>query len=165
MPEANLLITFEPVHEKSAKDEILALLKGVKETAKVLKIEEGLAEVSVKDARKAIKNLRGLTNDKFMYTFYWWPVDKWCKADIKGMQTCIKKLQEGIKKSEKWKLDLAKRKTKKEYPQDIIIKLTEVIDKPNVDLSSPDKIIKVEIIGGKAAVSLLAKNELLKGKE
>lgn len=160
---ANLLVTFEPVHEKSAKAEIEALLKEVgKGTIK--KMEEGLAEISVKDARATIKALKDIDSSKFEYTFYWWPVDEWCKSEIKNMQACIKKLGEQIGNEEKWKMDLSKRKTEKEYPKDIIIKLTEGIEKPNVDLSNPDKIIKVEIVGNKAAVSLLSKDELLKKK-
>lgn len=162
MAEANLLVTFDPVHQESAKTEIQALLKEVGQEGKILKAEEGLAEVLVKDARAVIKKLATLSSDKFNYSFYWWPVDVWCKAEIKEMQTYIKKLQEGIKPKEKWKMDLTKRKTTKEWPKDIIIKLTDVVDKPNVDLKNPDKIIKVEIIGNKAALSLLTKNELFK---
>lgn len=162
MAEANLLVTFDPVHKESAKAEIEALLKEAGQEVKVEKIEEGLAEITVKDARKTVKALAGIDSKKFQYTFYWWPVDTWCKSEIEDMQKCIKKLQEGIKKEERWKMDLAKRKTTKEYPKDIIIKLTEVVDKPNVDLKNPDKIVKIEIVGDKAAVSLLSKDELLK---
>ena len=43
----------------------------------------------------------------------------------------------------------------------MIMKLTEVIDKPKVDLSNPDKIVQVEIVGKQAGISLLAKDELL----
>ncbi len=159
MPEANLLVTFDPVHQESAKAEIETLIKETGESAKILKIEEGLAEIKVKDARKTIKKI---DTSKFEYTFYWWPADKWSKSDIKSMQKVIVGLEKGIKKEEKWKMDFAKRKVTQEYPKDIIIKLTDVIDKPNVDLKNPDKIIKIEIMGNRAAISLLTKDELLK---
>ena len=164
MPEANLLVTFEPSHESSSKAEIENLLKEVKESAKILAIGEGLAQVSVKDAKKALSSLLKIAkknSEKFSYTYNWWPVDKWCKAEIKDMQKVIAELEKGIKKDDKWKLDLAIKQTTKTYPKNVIIQLTEVIDKPNVDLDSPDKIIKVEIVKEKAALSLLTKDEVL----
>lgn len=164
MAQGNLLVSFDPVHEESAKAEILGLLKEAKQEGKIISASQGLAEVSVKDARKAIKSLLEIAKkniDKFKYTFNWWPVDKWCKAEIKEMQNVIKKIQEGIKKDEKWKMDLVKRKTVKEYGKDLIIKLTDVIDKPKVDLNSPQKIVKVEIDGERAAISLLTPDEIL----
>ena len=161
MPKANLLVTFDPVHEGSAKTEITTLIKEVGKEAKIIKVEAGLAELSVANARGTVKAVAKLSKDKFNYTFYWWPVDKWCKSEMKDMQKVIKQLEKGIAKEEKWKMDLAKRKTTKEYPKDIIIKLTDIVDKPNVDLKNPEKIIKVEIIENRAAISLLAKDELL----
>ena len=95
--------------------------------------------------------------EKLNYSFHWWSVDEWCKAEIKDMQKVIAKLEKDIKASEKWKLEFTKRKTDKDYGKDIIFKLTEVVDKPKVDLKNPDKIIKVEVIGNKAAISLIGK--------
>lgn len=164
MATGNLLVSFDPVHEEAAKAEILGLLKEAKQEGKVIRLSEGLAEVSVKDPRKAIKALTEIAKkniDKFKYTFNWWPVDEWCKAEIKDMQQVIKKLQEGIKKEEKWKMDLIKRKPVKDYGKDLIIKLTDVVDKPKVDLTNPQKIIKVEIDGDRAAISLLVPEEIL----
>jgi len=164
MPEANLLVTFDPLHAESAKAEIGALLKEVGEASKILKFDEGLAEITVKEPRKAVKALLKICvkdGSKFKYSFNWWPVDKWCKADIKEMQKVIAEFDKSIKKEEKWKLDFSKRRTSKDYGRDIIVKLTEVIDKPNVDLSNPDKIIKADVIGDRAAISLLSKDEIL----
>lgn len=168
MAEANLLVTFDPVHQESAKKEIETLMKEIKQDAKITKMEDGLAHIIAKDAKKVVSELLKLAKketSKFNYTFHWWPVDKWCKAEIKEMQKVIADLQKEIKKEEKWKMEFAKRKTTKEYPKNIIIQLTEVVDKPKVDLSSPQKIIKVEIIGDKAAISLLTKDEIVSRKQ
>lgn len=162
--EPNLLITFDPVHEESAKLEIDAAVKETGKKAEIVKTEDGLAELNTENARELIKALKTVDKGKFNYTFYWWPVDEWCKSKIEDMQKCIKKIQEGIKADEKWKMDLAKRKEKQEYPKDLIIKLTDAVDKPKVDLKNPDKIIKVEIIGDKAAISLLAPEEIFNTK-
>ena len=164
MADGNLLVSFDPVHEESAKAEILGLLKEVKQTGKIISSSEGLAEISVKDGKKAVTALFGIAKkniEKFKYTYNWWPVDKWCKAELSDMQKVIKKLQEDIKPTESWKMDLLKRKTVKEYGKDVIIKLTEVVDKKKVDLNNPQKIIKVEIDGDRVGISLLTSDELL----
>ena len=163
MVEANLLVTFEPTHADSAKKEIESLLSEVKEKAKILKADEGLAEISVKDAKKAVKALNVMAKknkERFSHTFHWIPVEKWCKATIPEMQKAIKELQKNISAKEKWKMDIGRRKTDL-HEKELILKLTEVIDKTNVDLKNPDKIFKVEIIGNKAGISVLDKEELL----
>lgn len=164
MAEVNLLVTFDPVHKQSAKTEIENIIKEAGEKAKIEKIEEGLVEIKTSNAKKIIKKIIDIAKkdiDKFNYTFNWWPVDKWCKSEIKDMQKAISEIEKNIKETEKWKMDFSKRKTDKDYGKDIIIKLTEVVDKPKVDLNKPDKTIKVEIIGDKAAISLIAKGESL----
>lgn len=163
--EGNLLVTFDPTHQDSALKEISELLKEIKEKADILKAEEGVAEVLVKDAKKAVKELSKVCAsniDKFAYTFHWIPLDKWCKNAVEDMQKVIKGFVKDIKQNEKWKMDLKVRKMK-EKPDEIklIMKLTEVVDRPNVDLQNPEKIIKVEIIGNKAGLALLGKDELL----
>ena len=77
------------------------------------------------------------------------------------MQKEIKKLQKGIKKTEKWKLDLHKRQFDKIHFTELVLKLTEVVDKPKVDLESPQKILEVQVMGKKTGLSLLNKDELL----
>lgn len=163
--EANLLVTFDPTHQESALKEISSLLESIKEKADILNAEEGIAQVLVKDAKKAVKELTALCKknmDKFAYTFHWEPIEKWCKAGIADMKKVIKSFGEKIKKDEKWKMELKVRKVK-EKPDEIklIVDLTGVVDKPKVDLQNPEKIINVEIIGNKAGLALLGKDELL----
>ncbi|UCD20664.1 MAG: hypothetical protein JSW08_02725 [archaeon] len=162
--KGNLIVSFDPVHEEAAKAEILGILKESKNTGKLVGVSEGLAEVSVTNPRKAIKGLLVLAKkniNKFRYTFNWWPVDKWCKSDISDMQKVIKVLQKKIKDNEAWKLDLIKRKLIKNYGSELIVRLTDVVDKKNVNLNKPQKILRVEIDGERAAISLLAPEDLL----
>ena len=163
--EANLIVTFDPSHQESALKEIEALLKEVKEKADVIKADEGVAEVHVKDAKKAVLGLAGLAKknlDKFPHTLHWIPIEKWTKSSVEEMQKVIKTYEKGIGQNEKWKMDLKVRKVKTK-PDEIklIMKLTEGVNRPKVDLENPEKIIKVEIIGNKAGLALLGKNELL----
>jgi len=160
---ANLLVTFDPTKTESAKAEILARLQEIKEAPAIAKIDDGLAEVNVKDAKKAVSALKKIAvknKDKFASTFNWIPVEVWCAAKIPDMQKTVKDLQKGIAEKEKWKMDIGRHKTEL-HERDLIIKLTEVIEKPNVDLSKPDKIVKVEVVKDKCAISLLNPEELL----
>jgi tRNA(Ser,Leu) C12 N-acetylase TAN1 len=164
---ANLLVTFDPSKEESAKAEIILRLQEIKETPAILKIEDGLAQLNVKDAKKAVSALKKIavkSKDKFSSTFNWIPVEQWVSAKIPEMQKAVKEIQKGIADKEKWKLDLGLHKTEL-HQRDLIIKLTDAIEKQNVDLEKPDKIVKVEIVKDKAAVSLLKPDELLKAAQ
>lgn len=165
MVEANLIVSYDPSHAGSAKEEVENVLKEIKHTFKHLKSDiDGLFNLKVKDAKKTVKNLTKLCGKKpefFEKTFNWVPIDKWCKSTIKDMQKVVKKMGKDIKKTEKWKMELNKRHYKKGDTIQLILKLTEVVDKPKVDLKNPQKIIKVEIAGNKAGLSLLKADELL----
>lgn len=164
MVDANLLVTHEPSHAGSAKDEVEKALKAIKQKAKFLKSDvEGLFKLRVGNAKKAVKSLGKLKSKKgmFEHTFYWIPIDKWIATNVKSMQKEVKKLQNGIKKAEKWKMDLHKRHFDSMHSTELIMKLTEVIDRPKVDLENPQKIVEVQIIGKKTGLSLLNKDEML----
>ncbi len=164
MTDANLLVTYEPSHAGSAKEEVEKALKAIKQKAKFLKSDvEGVYKIRIGNAKKAVKSLSKLKNKKgmFEHTFYWIPIEKWITTNVNAMQKEIKKLQKGIKKTDKWKMDLHKRHFDKMHSTELIIKLTEAVDKPKVDLENPQKIIEVQIIGNKAGLALLNKDELL----
>ena len=162
--KANLLVTHEPSHLGSAEKEVLGLLKEIKYPGKIVKSNiSGLMNIQVKNPKNAVKKLQLLAKkkpNKFMQTYKWIPVDKWSKTNINAMQRTVKNLARNIKKNEKWKMDLGKRKTNL-HERDLILKLTDQINRSNIDLSNPDKIIKVEIIGSNTALALLKKDEYL----
>lgn len=164
--EANLLVSFDPTHLEVAKKEIEGLLKEVKEEAKILTATDGLAEVLVKDSRKAIKQLQKIAKsslDKFIHTMSWIPIDTWVKNSIKDIKKKIKGFVKEIGEKEKWKMELKTRKVKGKKPDEIklILKLTEVVNRKKVDLEKPEKIIKVEMIGNKAGLSLVKPEDIL----
>ena len=162
--EANLLVTFDPNKTVSAKQEVENLLKEINEN---FDIEEtnvnGVFKIKVNNSRGAVRKLIELCRnnpDKFSRTFRWIPIDKWCKSDINEMRNVIKNVCNEISNEDKWKMDLEKRQHEA-HERDLIIKLTEIVDKPNVDLKNPDKIIKVDIIGNEAGISILRRDEVL----
>ncbi len=163
--EANLLVTIEPSHEGLARQEIDSLMKGLKKKPKYLKSEVGgLLKIRISNPKEAVKKLiKACKKDssKFTKTFRWIPIDKWIKSDVQGMQKYIKSITRNIKPKDTWKMKLEKRMYDKMHTTELIMKLTEVIDRPNVELEDPKKIINVEIIGKKAGISLLNSDELL----
>ena len=164
MVEANLLVTYEPSHAGSAREEVEKALKAIKQKAKFLKSDiEGVFKLRAGNAKKSVRSLSKIKKRKgmFEHTFYWIPIEKWVASDLKTMQREIKKLQKGIKKTDKWKLDMHKRHFDKMHTTELIIKLAEAVEKPKVDLDNPQKILEVQIIGNKAGLALLNKDEIL----
>ncbi len=165
MAKTNLLVTYDPNHAGLAKEEITSVLKQLNTTPEFLKSEiEGLFQITIKEPKETVKKLVEICKKDptmFRITFHWVPVDNWCKSTIEDMQKTIKALVKGIDEEDKWKMDIAKRCYEKYHTTELIMKLTEVVDKPKVDLKNPDKIIRVDIIGNDAGISLLNKDEIL----
>lgn len=162
--DANLLITYDPAHSGKAKEEVNALLDEVGEKANFIESEvDGLFLMHVKDPKKLTKKLAGLCSDnpeRFEFTFKWTPIDKWCSSDMDNLMDEMKKIDAKMDAKESWKMDLGKRQYEGKTT-DLILKLTDNINKPKVDLKNPQKIVKVEIIGSKTGIALLDADEFL----
>ncbi|MAG15440.1 hypothetical protein CMO88_00090 [Candidatus Woesearchaeota archaeon] len=160
----NLIVSFDPNHAGTAENELTEALKKIGEKPKLAATGvEGLFKVAVSDARKVVGRLRDLCHadpNLFVATHHYTPIDVWCKSELSQMQKNIKKLESGIGESEKWKMNLNKRHWNKMDGIKLIIKLTDSIDRENVDLSNPKKIVQVEIIGKEAGISLLELEDL-----
>lgn len=161
---ANLLVTFDPNKSSSAREEIIKLLREVNEEPRIEQTGiHGLFKVTVKDAKQAVRKLQEICRsspERFVRTFHWTPIEHWCAADISVMQQRIQEISKDISDDEHWKLDIRKRNFETDITK-LILKLTEKVDKPNVDLNNPSKIITVDILGKEAGISLLNKEELL----
>jgi tRNA(Ser,Leu) C12 N-acetylase TAN1 len=75
------------------------------------------------------------------------------------MSEIVKGFAKKIKPNERWRMRINKRFYQKYHTDELIEKLTEHVDRPNVDLENPQRTIRVEIIGGKAGLSLLEPKE------
>lgn len=163
--QANLIVTFDPNHRGTAEMELREVLRRAGEKPHIGWTEvEGLFKAAVSDGKKAASRIAELckTNPElFSVTHHYLPIEKWVRSEIQAMQRTIKELTAGIGKSEKWKLGLSKRHWDKLEGGKLIMKLTEVVDRPNVDLDNPDKIIQVEIIGKEAGLSLLTPKDIV----
>jgi len=161
--EANILVTFDPSHAGKAKDVIKAMMP----EAQILETLDGAALLSAKDPKASVKRLAELCKDspaKFEHTFHWVPVEMWCAADINDMQDAMKEIDKKIDKNKTWKLEVNKRSFRM-HMTELIEKLAEHINKPKVDLKRPEQIVHVEIVGDKAAISLLHRDEIFNVKK
>jgi len=161
----NLLVTYDPNHKGTAEAEIREVFKKIGAHFDFAPSEvEGLFKLKTPDAKEAVKKLAELCNKDpslFTATNRYIPIDAWCSSGVEDMQVTIKRFASGISNSEKWKMTLNKRKWDKMHTTQLVLTLTDVIEKPKVDLVNPDKIVQVEIIGEEAGISILRPNEVL----
>jgi len=160
--EANLIVTYDPTHAGKASEEVKDLLEGA---AEFLETEFGGIFLLHVDGnpKKLVKHLHEMCKNepyKFKYTYRWIPVEKWCNSDMTDIIKALKEIDTKMDPKESWKMDLGKRGYEGDT-MDLVMKLTEHINKPNVNLKNPQKIVKVEIVGKKTAVALLSSDEYL----
>jgi len=164
MVEANLLVSYDPSHAGGAKNEVESLLKIAKVKAKYLPSKiDGVFMLRVADPKKLCKTLNKQKTalKKTQFVYHWIPIEKWTNSSVGAMEKVVSSLGKKIGQKEKWKMNLNKRLWDKVHTTELIIKLTDKIDRPNVDLSKPQKIIQVEIIKDKAGLSLLTPEEVV----
>jgi len=158
------MITFDPAHAGKSAEEVKALLKEAGEDGEPKEYGHGgIFLLKVDNSKETVSKVKKIFQkhpDKFEYTYNWIPIEKWCDAKIDALVKEMKEIDERMDPDETWKLDLNKRQF--DMPtMDLIVKLTDPIEKPKVDLKNPQKIVKIEIIGNKAGIALLDKDELL----
>lgn len=162
--DANLIVTYEPTHAGKAGEEVKEMLSEMGGCEFLDSKFEGVFLLRTKqDSKKIVAKLFELCKEepyKFKYTFRWIPIEKWSKSDMSDMTKVVKEMESQIKPEESWKMDLGKRGYEGDTMK-IVIKLTDSINRPKVDLKNPQKIVKVEIIGDRAGFSLLSPDECL----
>lgn len=119
---------------------------------------DGVALVrTVLDAREVVRRCRELFSEgwAFDYAVKWVPVDHWCEADLEKMQRLlIEKVRDNIAPGESWGMKVAKRRWGRYHTSDIVDYLARAIDR-KVDLEHPDKLVRVDVVGARASISIL----------
>jgi len=163
--DVKLIVTYDPAHQKSCEESLKNVMDAVGAKPKFLKSKySGIFLIELSKPKEVVKTLIKLSKkdqEIFGKTHRYIPVDKWVSSKVPDMQKAIKSLVPKIGENEKWKMDLEKRHYHKLDYQELIVKLTEVVDRMKIDLKKPKKIIKVEIIGTHAGISLLEPGEHL----
>jgi len=165
MYDFNLLVSCPWAVVGRARREIANFLRLLGDEKPVIQrtIARGIIGVKTSlDSREVIRRLQTLFNEDssgFQYTLKWVPVDLWTNSDIDSMRTAVEQVRDKIKHGESWRMTVDKRRYTLHHKIDIIETLAELIDE-KVDLTNPDKILRVDIIGNYAGISVLSPHEI-----
>jgi len=165
MYDFNLLVSCPWTMIWKAKREIVDFLKLLGDENPVVKptIARGIIGVKTSlDSREVVQGLQKLfTEDPaaFQYTFKWVPTDFWTYSDMDSMKEAIMNSREKIHEGERWRMTVEKRRYTRCHKIEIIKELAELIPE-KVDLKNPDKIVRIDIIGKYASVSVLSPNQI-----
>jgi len=165
MYDFNLLISCPWAAIGRARREIGTVLRLLGDEEPVIRrtIARGIVGVKTRlDSREVVRGLEALFNqhpDGFQYTLKWVPVDLWTNSDIKSLRTAVEQVKDRVKQGERWRMTVEKRRYTLYHKIDIIKALAELIDE-EVDLTNPDKILRIDIIGKFAGVSVLSPDEI-----
>lgn len=169
--KANLLVTFDSENLPVARYEIEDILGEMGEdspdflSSRVHGLFMLHIDLNPKEVTRKLDDLCREDPSLFRYTYHWIPVEKWCNSTIEEMSELVEEYAEKIKPEDRWRMRINKRFYEKYHTRELIEKLTKHVDKPNVDLENPDKTIRIEIIGKKAAISLLKPKEHFSANE
>jgi len=145
--------------------EVAGLLKMLGDGKPVIKRTAARGIIGVKtsvDARIVVQELGSILRDDpmvFRYTLKWVPIDLWVNSDLESMREAVLTLRDRIKPGECWRMTVEKRRYTQYHRIDIIKELAKLVDE-RVDLKNPDKIIRVDIIGRNAGVSVLSPQQI-----
>ena len=107
--------------------------------------------------REVIQKCKELFKCGFVLRFAikWVPVDFWCETSLDSMKKVIdESITVGIGVNETWGMQVEKRRWQKYHTIQIIEHLAAGINR-KVNLNSPDKLIRVDVVRERTAVSLL----------
>ncbi len=161
----NLLVSFGWRRFHPAREEIRSILAKLGDKNVIIKvtIAQGIAGVNtILDPRQVIRDLYKIYNQDpslFVHTLKWVPVDYWTTSDLESMANGIVMLRNRIARGEKWMMVVEKRRYTQYHKIDMIKGLADYIDE-KVDLKNPDKIVRIDIIGNNAGISVIKPAEV-----
>jgi len=165
MYDFNLLVSYPWGAYRRAKEEVLSVLKrlGDEKTIVQRTVAEGIIGVNTRlDPREVIRELRTLFDEDpliLQQTLKWVPVDMWTWSKMDSMREAVSELKKKIQVGERWRMTVEKRRSTKYHKIEIIRELAELIEE-KVDLEKPDKILRIDIIGKYAGVSVLTSQDI-----
>jgi len=165
MYDFNLLVSCSWSAYRRAKEEVLGVLKTFGDEKPIVRrtVAEGIIGVKTRlDPREVIRGLRTLFDkDPFVLqqTLKWVPVDLWTCSEMDSMRETVAELKNKIQTGERWRMTVEKRRYTRHHKIEIIRELAELIDE-KVDLKEPDKILRIDIIGKYAGVSVLTPQDV-----
>ena len=162
----NLLVSHEWAHHYAARQEIRSLLAEFGDTAPEISrtSARGLTGVrTILDSRRVISLVAAKYATDLIainYTLKWIPIDVWCdSSNIESIRQALIALAGNILPEEKWMMHLEKRRYSMFHKADLIIGLADVF-KQKVDLTNPDKVVWIELIGREAGIAIIRPSEI-----
>jgi len=165
MERFNLLVSCSWGAHGRAKAEILRVLKALGDPAPVVArtVARGVLGVSTRlESRGVIKELQAWYERDPLFlrdTCKWVPVDLWTDADLDRMREAVAGLRDRIGEGETWRMTVEKRRYSRHHTSEIVAALADLIDR-KVDLTNPDRILRIDILGNEAGMSVLRREEL-----
>jgi len=165
LKDFNLLVTTARGNEEDACSEIWYLLGEIGDSAaKVDKtgITGLIAAETAFNPFEVIKKFRDILKERpyeFRYTLRVIPVEKVVRTDLGEIQRAVIELASKIGENETFRVTVEKRFTTMQTKD--IIEAAAVNIERRVDLSNPDKIVLIEVVGGFTGVSVVKADEIM----
>lgn len=165
MYDFNLLVSYRFREYLEAQAEVLDLLKELGDEDPVVDktLVKGIIGVKTTlPSRTVVEKIRTMfkaDSHKVKFAIKWVPVDLWTSSALESMIEAVRGIKEQIKGDETWALHLEKRKYPEHHTYKIVTSLAEQIQ-GNVNLKNPDKIVRVDIIGDQAGITVLKPEEI-----
>jgi tRNA acetyltransferase TAN1 len=163
----NLLISTSRFNEENAKAELwfTLLICGVKYPIISNLDYSGLLSAFInQDIRNIIEKIKKILVDDptfFQYILKIVPIDFVCETDIKMIDEVVRRYyKDYIEPNESFMINLKRRKSQIIERETLISKIASGIDN-QVDLSNPDKIIWIEILGRRCGISFIKNSDVI----
>ena len=164
--KANLLSTYDPsyfIESRVEVEDLLALIHG--QASFLGPVVHGVHKLAAPEASRRIvgrlRYLHAISPDKFQYTRSWVPIDHWCSGNLDEIVDLVSRVGEEVGEEESWKIILDRTGCRMKGIEKLVETLSHCILRSGADLSNPQRIIYIHIIGQEAAVSLLDPDDIL----
>lgn len=162
----DLLVSYAWYDFQRAKSEIIRILQDFGDPTVWVKKSAvfGIAIVRTRlDNRALICKCRDLFNSNpraFHWALKWLPVDYWCDTDLNSIKKVIdERIKDQIQEDQTWGMVVKKRCWQEYHSINIVKYLAEDIDR-QVNLSNPDWLVWVDVLGSETAISLLRPDDI-----
>ena len=165
LKEFNLLASTSRGYEKYARSELRFLFEKIGDTSPLIERTGVSGLIAVKtsiDAIEAVRRFRTLLQQspyEFRFILRTIPIEKVVHTDMDLIQQAVTELSSKIGENETFRVTVEKRFTTT-HSREIIEKVAMNV-KRKVNLTNPDKIILIEVLGGFTGVSVLKPQDIL----
>jgi len=165
LKDFNLLITTSRGNEDNVCSEMWYLLEEIGDTAATVD-KTGITGLIVAKTAfspfEIIDKLRGILKERpweFRYTLRVIPIEKVVRTDLREIERAATELASEIKENETFRVTVEKRFTKISS-KDIVEAAAANIER-KVNMTAPDKIVLIEVLGGFTGISVIKSTDIL----